>query len=173
VPRREVRHSFLEILRALNKARVRYLVVGGVAVVFHGVDRTTHDLDIFPHLSRGNLLKAVRALGRLGFKPVLPVPAESIADRRVRDRWIRERHMKVFSFLDPRDPLHPVDLMVLERVPFESSWPRRNTILVRRVSIPLMSIPDLITMKRKAGRDRDRSDIESLRNLQREKGRQG
>ena len=148
------------------------MVVGGVAVVFHGVDRTTHDLDVFPELSRDNLLRAVRALGRLGFKPLLPVAAESIADPRARNMWIRNRNMKVFSFLDPRDPLHPVDLMVLERVPFKKSWPRRRTILVRRVSIPLMSIRDLITMKLKAGRDRDRSDIESLRNLQREKGRE-
>jgi len=163
----ESRHSILKILRALNQAKVRYLVVGGVAVILHGVDRTTRDLDVFPALDRANLLKAVGALTKLGFRPMLPVPAQTVADRETRDRWIRERNLKVFSFIDSEDPLHPVDLMVVERVPFERAWPRRVRRLLQGVRVPLMSIPDLVKMKRLAGRDRDLSDIRSLRKLPR------
>ncbi len=165
--RGELLHSFESILLALNRARVRYLVVGGVAVVMHGVDRTTHDLDVYPALNRTNLLRAVRALTKLGFRPMLPVPAESVADAETREHWVRKRHLMVFSLLDPRDPLHPVDLMVIERVPFKEAWSRRARYRIRGFEVPLMSIPDLVRMKRMAGRQRDRSDIESLRRLQR------
>jgi hypothetical protein len=151
----------------LNRSKVRYLVVGGVAVVLHGVDRTTRDLDLFPAPDRANLLRAIRALVKLGFQPTLPVPAEAVADEEVRARWIRERNLMVFSMIDPRDTLHPVDLMIVERVPFESAWPRRVRARLQGVGVPLMSIADLIKMKKLAGRDRDRSDIQSLRRLSR------
>jgi len=50
------------ILDALNQARMRYLVVGGVAVVLHGHLRITADLDLIIHLERDNVLRAMRAL---------------------------------------------------------------------------------------------------------------
>ncbi len=51
-----------QVLGALNCAQVRYLVVGGVAVVLHGYLRTTADLDLVLHLERENALRAMRAL---------------------------------------------------------------------------------------------------------------
>lgn len=62
-------------LQALNSAGVRYLVVGGVAVVLHGHLRTTADLDLVVQLERENVLKAVRALAGLGYRPRAPVAA--------------------------------------------------------------------------------------------------
>ena len=47
-----------EVFRALNKNKVRYLVVGGGAVVLHGVVRMTADLDLFVDLKENNLLKS-------------------------------------------------------------------------------------------------------------------
>ena len=167
----KVRHSFLEILRALNLARVRYLVIGGVAVSLHGAFRAARDLDIFPALDRDNLLRTVGALAMLGFRPVLPVSAEEIVTPEVRWRWIRKRNLRVFTMVDPRDPMHPVDLMVVERVPFADAWDRRERVRVRGVMVPLLSLGDLIRMKRMAGRDRDRADIESLKVLGRAKVR--
>jgi hypothetical protein len=146
---------------------VRYLVVGGVAVLLHGVDRTTRDLDLMPSLDSANLLRAVRALVKLGYRPMLPVPAESVADEATRARWVRDRNLKVFSMIDPRDPLHPVDLLIIERVPFSRAYPRRVRLRVKGVVVPLMSVPDLVKMKKLAGRDRDDSDIESLKRLKR------
>jgi len=53
------------VLDALNRARVRYLVVGGVAVVLHGYLRTTADLDLVIDLAPDNALQAVKALTAL------------------------------------------------------------------------------------------------------------
>ena len=38
--------SYQEILSALAKAKVRYLVAGGIAMNMHGLQRTTVDLDL-------------------------------------------------------------------------------------------------------------------------------
>ena len=53
------------ILRALNDANVRYLIVGGLAVVAHGYVRYTADVDIVLDLERENTLRAMKALDEI------------------------------------------------------------------------------------------------------------
>ncbi|MEK6374598.1 MAG: hypothetical protein AABO58_18075 [Acidobacteriota bacterium] len=52
-----------ELLTALNAGGVRYLVVGGVAVVLHGYARATFDLDLVIELDTQNLERALRIFG--------------------------------------------------------------------------------------------------------------
>ena len=63
------------IARALDEARVRYLVVGGLAVVMHGYSRATYDLDLVVQLDQDNVVGAFQALGTLGYRPLVPVTA--------------------------------------------------------------------------------------------------
>ena len=58
-----------ELLNALNAERVRYLVVGGVAVVLHGYTRATFDLDLVINLESSNLERALQVLASRGFRP--------------------------------------------------------------------------------------------------------
>ena len=57
------------ILRALNDANVRYLIVGGLAVVAHGYVRFTQDIDLVVQLERENVLRAMNALTAIGYRP--------------------------------------------------------------------------------------------------------
>lgn len=159
---RRLKHTFLGILKALNRARVRYLVAGGMAVNLHGVPRATHDLDLYVDLKRSNLLRAIRALARIGLRPAIPESPEAIADPRRRARWRKEKGMVVLKFVDPDDPLHPVDVFVEHRIPFGTAWARRRVILTEGTKVPLISIHDLITLKRVANRRQDIADIEML-----------
>lgn len=171
------KHSFLEILRTLNDAKVRYLVAGGMAVNLHGVPRNTHDLDLYVSLEPAILEQAIRSLMAIGFRPRIPVTPEMVSDPIQRARWIREKGMVVFSMVDPDDPFHPVDIFVRHRVPFRDAWRRRRIVPVEGTGVPLMSIRDLITLKKAAGRRQDLSDIENLRSYEKErrrkKGRSG
>jgi len=54
------------ILSALNDANVRYLIVGGLAVVAHGYVRFTQDIDLVVQLERENVLRAMSALMAIG-----------------------------------------------------------------------------------------------------------
>ena len=65
------------VLSALNTEGIRYLVVGGVAVVLHGHLRTTADLDLVIQLEPDNVRRAMRALTALGYAPRAPVQAEA------------------------------------------------------------------------------------------------
>jgi hypothetical protein len=57
---------FEEIFRELNRRKIDYIVVGGVAVVMHGVVRLTADLDLMVHLEEKNLTKFVKVMNELG-----------------------------------------------------------------------------------------------------------
>src|SRR3954469_23893782 len=92
------------VLTALEEAKVRYLVVGGVAVVLHGHLRTTLDLDLVLHLDQDNLEKALKVFTILGFHPQAPAPLRSFADPGTREAWTRQKNMTVFSLWHPDFP---------------------------------------------------------------------
>jgi len=62
-----IRHDFELLLALLNGQKVEYLVVGGCALVFHGVPRATDDLDLFVRRTRENARRIVAALEDDGF----------------------------------------------------------------------------------------------------------
>ena len=59
--------DFKEFIELLNGNKVRYLVVGGYAVAFHGHPRYTKDLDVWIELSPDNANKILDALKKFGF----------------------------------------------------------------------------------------------------------
>ncbi len=89
-----------DVFRILNEYKVKYIVVGGVAVVLHGVLRFTADLDLIVELKEENLEKFYVALGTIGYLPKVPVKKEEFKDARKREEWKKEKGMKVFSFVD-------------------------------------------------------------------------
>ncbi len=156
---------FESLFKALNDAGVRYVVVGGVAVVLHGHARLTVDVDLVVDLDKGQALRAIDALVKMGFRPRVPVNPRDFADRSVREAWIRDRGMQVFSMFDPSNPMRVVDLFVDHPVPFEELWARSLELELRNTSVRVASIPDLIHLKRLAGRPQDLADIERLESI--------
>lgn len=152
-----------QVLAALNAEKVRYLVVGGVAVVLHGHLRTTADLDLVVELAPDNARRAISALSKLGFRPRAPVPAEQFADARIRQAWVEEKGLTVFSLWSDRLPDVEVDLFVSEPFDFESVYARAVRVPLDTTVVTVVSLEDLITLKRSAGRPIDLADIEALR----------
>lgn len=151
------------VLAALNDAAVRYLVVGGVAVVLHGHLRTTADLDLVIDLEPDNARRAVAALAALGFRPRAPVPIESYADPAERRRFIDEKGMMVFSLWHPDMPAFEVDLFVMEPFRFDAVHARAVRVALSRTAATVISIDDLVALKESAGRPRDVEDVRVLR----------
>lgn len=155
------------VLDALNRARVRYLVVGGVAVVLHGRLRATKDLDLVLELEPGNVRLALDALASLGFRPRPPVPMESFADPAERDRWICEKGLTVFALWNPATPGFEVDLFVREPFSFADVYARAVRIRLADSTHDTTVVPldELVAMKRRAGRPQDLDDVSSLREI--------
>jgi len=155
-------HPFEQVLAALNAEQVRYLVVGGVAVVLHGHLRTTADLDLVVSLVPDNVRRALAALGGLGFRPRAPVRAEDFADPAARAGWAGEKGMTVFSLWSAQVPGIEVDLFVREPFDFEQAFGRAVRVTLDTTSAMVASLEDLVAMKRAAGRPLDLADVAAL-----------
>ncbi len=86
-----------------NSARIRYVIAGGLAAVAHGYLRLTMDVDLVIDLERDNLLRALTALEMIGYQPRLPVTKEQFVDDQTRERWVKEKHKRVFPLWNPSD----------------------------------------------------------------------
>ena len=155
-----------EIFRELQQKQVRYLVIGGVAVNLHGFSRSTGDLDLMLSLNEENLTKFVEIIKSLGWKPRLPVELSDFVDASKRDTWIKEKNMKVFSVYNPKKEIEHIDVMVENYIEFDKAYQNREEVLVGNLKITIMSITDLIELKKIADRGRDKIDINALKKIQ-------
>lgn len=154
-----------DVFRALADAQVRYVVVGGVAVVLRGHARLTVDLDLVLDLERENATRAVDAMLGCGLLPRLPVDAHQFADPDVRADWVANRNLMVFSFYDPDDPVRVLDVFAQDPMPFAELAEGADDIVLDRARVPVASVRDLIAMKRTAGRPKDLEDIAALERM--------
>ena len=150
------------ILRALNDAHVRYLIVGGLAVVAHGYVRATVDMDIVLHLERENVLRAMAALKEIGYQPLVPVETADFADEQKRKLWRDEKHMMVFQMRHARPESTRLDIFVEEPFPFDEEYARAFWEEVAGVRAPILRYDTLIRLKRSSGRSQDLADIAEL-----------
>ena len=152
---------FSDVLRAL--ADVEYVLVGGLATVAHGYVRATQDVDLVVELGAENALRAVEALGGIGYSPRVPVSASQFADPATRERWRSEKNLAVFPMIH-RDPARPtVDLFVAYPLPWDRLRDDAVTLSVGDAEARVCSLDHLIEIKQAAGRPRDLADVEQLR----------
>ena len=151
-----------DIFRELQEAGVRYLVVGGVAVVLHGFVRSTADLDLMVALDRANLDLFLDLMKRRGYKPRVPVRIEEFADAEKRQSWIKNKGMKVFSLIHSQKPQELIDIFVNEPIPFAEAYSRRVKIRVGSMDVSVIAAKDLIELKKQSGRPQDLQDIRAL-----------
>ncbi len=157
------RRSVETIVASLNRANVRYLVVGGLAVVAHGFVRFTADIDVVLDPDPTAMRRAVAALVGLGYRPRAPVPFEDYADPRKRASWLRDKGLTVFSVFSDQHPATEIDLFVESPFDFERVYADADRFEVASgVEATFVSRADLIAMKRKAGRPQDLKDVAEL-----------
>jgi hypothetical protein len=153
---------FEELFRRLEQDGVDYLVVGGVAVMLHGVVRMTADLDLMVALTEENLKKFVSIMKDLGYRPRVPVTADSFISEVNRKTWIEEKNMQVFSFLHPDRAISLIDVFVTEPISYRDLKEDEVVKMLDDIQIRVVSIAGLISLKRLAGRPQDLEDIKSL-----------
>ena len=153
------------ILRALNDAEVRYLIVGGLAVVAHGYPRLTVDIDLVVNLERENVLRSMNALERIGYRPLVPVPSAQFADEEMRKMWREEKHMIVFQMQHSDPQSTRLDIFVGEPFDFDQEYAQAEWLDVAGIPCPVVRIETLMTMKEGAGRPKDLGDVGELKKL--------
>ena len=156
---------YFEILEALYKNKVEYLIVGGLAVNLYGVPRVTQDIDLIISTKKSNILKINAVLEDLGYTPRLPVKPQDLADpAKVRD-WIENKNLKAFSFYHKKDNYKVIDILLVHPLHFEESFKNKTIKKLKDMEIYLVSLSDLIKTKEFSGRLQDYSDINMLNKI--------
>ena len=144
-----------DLIALLHKHHVRYLVVGGGAVIYYGHVRTTGDIDLFYDLAEANGQRLFGALDEFwaGHIPNL-------------GHW--QELTKSGMIVQFGVPPNRVDLINdIDGVKFADAWPRRLTLTMTvgesAIEVFLIGIDDLIKNKEASGRPQDLEDLKFLR----------
>jgi hypothetical protein len=141
--------DFRELLSILAKHKVRYLVVGGYAVMKYTEPRFTKDLDLWIATDPENAQAVFAALKEFG----APLKDLTPAD------FTQEGY-----FYQMGNPPFRLDIMMsIPGVAFEAAWANREKAQIEGLAIPFISKADLIKTKEASGRDQDRIDVKKLR----------
>lgn len=145
---------YLDLFQALGRHRVRHVLVGGLAINLHGVERATMDVDLALAITADNLSRAVDAFEELGLVPVAPVAANEARDPASFVRWRDEKRMVAFGWRPTRAPGPVVDCLTALPVAFDDLWSRAS---VKRLGAIDVRVADRRPDRDEAGgRTRDR-----------------
>jgi hypothetical protein len=146
--------DFLDLLRALLAADVRFMVVGAYAVGIHGRPRATKDLDVWVEPSVENAPKVIRALLDFG-APLMGLTASDI-------------EVPGVGLQIGKEPLR-IDILTKVSGPsFAEAWAGRiDAPFGDGVRCPVIGLDALIANKRAAARPQDLADVDALVKLRR------
>lgn len=151
------------LIRGLNEAGVRYLVVGGLAVNAHGYMRLTLDVDLILGFAEANLRAGLKVLKDMGYRPMVPVEIEEFADEAKRRSWQEDKHMVAFPVRSEAHRETNVDLFVTDPLGFDEAYQRAVPFeLAPELVVQMCSYDDLVRLKKAAGRPKDLLDLEQL-----------
>jgi len=137
-----------DVVAHLCDTGVAFLVTGGCAVRVYGYERQVEDLDLVIDRTSANATLAMQALMRIGFFPMTPLPLTDVV---------------VMTFMDADG--RRVDVNARYAVPFKDLFERATFVTVLDRSIAVISLRDLIDVKRSRGRPYDLDDVEHLTRL--------
>jgi hypothetical protein len=163
MPLRKINH-LQEIISTLAMDEIDFIICGGVALVLHGIERMTMDLDLSVNMSDHNLKRFLGAMKRLGLTPRAPVPADSLLDPEKRKVMVDEKNALVFTFIDTKNPYRQVDIFITDSLSYETLKEHAEHIRVGDHLVQLINKNGLLKMKRAINppRDKDVYDIHML-----------
>ena len=142
--------DFRDFINALNDQQVKYLLVGGYAVILHGHARTTGDLDIWVEQTSLNYHRLRNAFDQFGMS-VFEMTEEN---------FLSHPEWDIFTFGEP--PV-AIDLMVkVTGLEFESCYQQSVLFEEGEFKIRTLDINGLILSKKVAGRPKDLNDLENI-----------
>lgn len=140
--------DFRELLEVFNSEKVRYLVVGGYAMIKYTEPRYTKDLDIWVSPDAENADRVYTSLRRFG----APLTGLSPVDFSA----------KGFFYTMGIAPSRIDILFDLTGLDFAECWDRRIDTDLGGTAAHIISAEDLIKNKKASGRFQDLADVEKL-----------
>ncbi len=140
--------DFSEFLKLLNDADVRYLLIGGYAVGYHGYPRTTADMDVWVAISSDNAHRLVGVLQQFGMSGTNLSPNMFMERGKIIRMGLPPMRIEILTGIDGVD--------------FDECYEARVTATIDGLPVKLISRSHLRANKRASGRHKDLDDLEHL-----------
>ena len=141
--------DFKELLKIFEKYKIRYLVVGGYAVMKYSEPRFTKDLDLFIATDQENATGVYAALKKFG------APLENLTSG--------DFTQKGYFYQMGRPPIRVDIMMSIPGIEFDEAWEKREVVKLDDFKIFFISRSDLIRAKEASARPQDKIDIDKLK----------
>ena len=139
--------DFKEFIELLNKNNVRYIVIGGYAVVYHGYVRSTNDIDIWIDIREDNIENILKALDDFGFSSLN----------------LKESDFSPDQIIQLGYPPNRIDLITTPAgIDFDTCYQSKEQVAIDKISINIIDVENLLKSKKASNRTRDLADIEEL-----------
>jgi hypothetical protein len=140
--------DFREFIELLNANKVKYLIVGGYAVGFHGYPRYTKDLDVWVMISPDNAELIINSLNQFGFR----------SSNLQKDDFLRPG-----EFIQLGNPPNRIDIITTcDGVEFDDCYNNKIQINIQGLDIDFIDLENLKKNKKASGRLQDLADLENL-----------
>lgn len=140
--------DFKEFLKSLNANGVRYLLIGGYAVGFHGYPRATNDMDIFVAKDLENARRLIKSLADFGFG----------TDELSAELFTQEKSIVRMGV----EPMKIEIANFISGVNFEKAYKDKVVGILDESEISIISLRHLKINKKASGRYKDLNDLENL-----------
>ncbi len=141
-------NRLVDVFASFERHRVRYVIIGGVAAILHGVPRSTFDVDVLIDASLENAQALLLAFEDAGLGTASLTSPEEVVDNAI-------------TIFQDR-----VRIDVQTRTPgltFEGAWARRETLEYSGQTFYVLCREDVIASKLASGRPVDLDDVRALR----------
>jgi predicted nucleotidyltransferase len=144
----ELPKDYEEFLKLLNANGVKYLLIGGFAVGFHGYPRATYDIDIFVSKDFENANRLIKTLNEFGFEIEGLKTTLFTKDKSIVRMGVEPVKIELANFISG--------------IEFEDAFENRVIGKIGGVEVNLISLNDLKKNKKASGRHKDLNDLEHL-----------
>ena len=170
----DFRNDLLETLKLLNKFGIKYVICGGVACVFQGVERATFDVDISISYEKENIEKIINLAKQLNLSPRMNEPISSLLDEKKRQDWFENKGALVYT-LNFNDSPMQLDIFLKYPLSYSEILSRADIVEIDGFKFLISSKEDLLLVKKMITplRAKDKMDIEELEKLLKNESKPG
>ena len=140
--------DFSDFLKLCLRNEVRFMVIGGYAVIHHSRPRYTGDLDLWIEASQDNAERILTVLQEFGFPPDAVTTGMITGQKQIIRMGFEPMRLELFTRIPGLD--------------FGPCHARHEIVKIGRMQVPFISLEDLKVNKRASGRPKDLQDLEEL-----------
>lgn len=157
--------EYVELFKKLSQKEVRYLICGGLAVNIYGIPRMTADIDILLDFTDENIENFEHVIKHLLYQSTIPVSIKIFVNKEERLKVIKDKNLIAYSYFNSQSNYMNLDVLMDVPMLFAELWENREIRMLDEISINIVSVEHLISMKKYANRKQDLEDVILLSKL--------